>query len=110
MESEAKIAPTGVLFENENVDSKEAMKVENKEKDKEEKFVREILWVNVAHFTILHLLAFYGLYLVLHLLNLLPHFLLTSCLYLEHLELVLVYIDYGHTKHTKQDFHFVLFS
>lgn len=62
METEAKIVPTGVLFENEEVNSEEAMKVEKKEE--KEKFVRQILWINVVHFTVLHLFAFYGLYLV----------------------------------------------
>ncbi|KAF7995136.1 hypothetical protein HCN44_004608 [Aphidius gifuensis] len=62
METEPKIAPTGVLFENEEVDSQEAMKAEKKEE--KEKFVRQILWINVVHFTVLHLFAFYGLYLV----------------------------------------------
>lgn len=51
-------APTGVLFEGETIS--EPLIEESKEK---RKYVRQIVWRNVAVFSFLHLGALYGLYL-----------------------------------------------
>jgi len=51
--------PTGVLFENETLAESQLME-EVKEKPK---YVRRIVWRNVAIFTYLHLGGLYGIYL-----------------------------------------------
>jgi len=52
--------PTGVLFEGETVTESQLIE-ETKEKSK---YVRHIVWKNVAIFSYLHLGALYGVYLL----------------------------------------------
>lgn len=51
-------APTGVLFEGESLDESTSIPAA-KEKPK---YVRQIVWRNVAIFTFLHIAALWGLY------------------------------------------------